>query len=781
MREKTSEENSKNIDILIHYQGDPTQLSSSLKADIQIIDDEFGYAKIKETEIKNLVQHPQILSVESNKLVMPSSLRKDFHRTNEFEKNTLMGIVLTPLQLQQIEHLNEKEGPMILIEMLSGRDPQGMIGSLDVILAVQKLREKGNKLGMNVKFYIPFHIVKNKQEEKESVFQAVLHKMSVNLMQPPSVRQNQPEEEQPIQPLTAEQLGLFSFCRNLLLPGFITLNYYIAYQSFFLSQNISLDTLCRSLVESFNTYYTVMPEQREDFLNHIRRFLQFFWISYLYSPYSIESLEAANILQFHTNPFLPLTGSGVIVGVVDTGIDYLHPAFQYEDGTTKIIRIWDQTIKGNPPQGGFYGTEYNEQQINEALQASRGGADPYAIVPSRDENGHGTFLAGVAAGRRVETAQGAFSGAAPDAELVIVKLKEASPYLRDWFAVQDVTVPLFQSSDVLAGIEYLYNLSLRLNRPLVVLIGLGTNQGTHDLEGRFQPLLMEIAKTAGVIMVCCAGNEGNTQKHARGILQRTGEVATIELKVAQGEKNFILNIWSQVADKLSIAITTPGGESTGLVRARRSEVQEVQFLLEATSIMIIFEFPEFQTGAEQIKVYFQNPTPGIWTIELYGDSIVNGIFDLWLPRSDWILPDTVFLEADADVTVTEPANSDAFIAVGAYDITNNSLWSGSSRGFTRTGQIKPDIVAPGVNIYGPVPGGGFATRTGTGAAAAVTAGASALVAEWGIKYGLSVPINTEQAKGMFALGARRDPLLRYPNQNWGYGILDLERIFRLLG
>lgn len=778
MKEKTSEDDSKSINILIRYKGDFTHLCSSIKAEIQSLDHEFGFGSIKVSEVKNLLEHPQILAVESNKLVLPTSLPKDFNVMNTLENNTIIGMVLAPVHLHEIEYLNEKEGPMVLIEILSNKNSNEKTGTVDVICAVQRLYEKAKKLRMAIKYYIAFHSAENVESE-DSIFKTILNQIHNNPTLLPSVRQNQPE---PVQPLTAEQLGLFSFCRNLFPgPGFITFNYYIAYQSFFLKQNISVDTLCRSVVESFNTYYTVMPEERQNFLNHLRRFIRFFWISYLYSPYSIQSLEAANIIQFHTNPYLSLTGSGVIVGVVDTGIDYLHPAFQYEDGTTKIIRIWDQTIKGNPPNGGFYGTEYIEQQINEAIQASRTGTDPYTIVPSRDENGHGTFLAGVAAGRQVQTNQGLFIGAAPDAELVIVKLKEASSYLRDWFGVQDVKVPLFQSSDVLAGIEYLYNLSLSLNRPLVVLIGLGTNQGSHDLQGRIQPSLMEIAKTAGVIMVCCAGNEGNTQKHARGILQRTGEKATIELKVAQGEKSFVLNIWCQLADKFSIAITSPGGETTGLIRARRSEVEELQFLLEASSIMVIFEFPEFQTGVEQILVYFQNPTQGIWTIELYGDNIVDGIFDLWLPRSDWILPDTVFLEAEANVTITEPATSDAFIAVGAYDIANNSLWSGSSRGYSRTGQIKPDIVAPGVNILGPVPGGGFATRTGTSVAAAVTAGASALMAEWGIKYGLSVPINTEQAKGMFALGARRDPQLRYPNPNWGYGILDLERIFRLLG
>lgn len=492
--------------------------------------------------------------------------------------------------------------------------------------------------------------------------------------------------------------------------------------------------------------------------------------SSLHGPYGKSSMESSGILVFHTHPYLPLTGRGVLVGVIDSGIDYTHRVFTYEDNTTKIASIWDQTIKGNPPEGFEYGTEYLMEDINTALESE----EPFSIVPSIDITGHGTFLSGMAAGR--EVIEEDFVGAAPDAELAIVKLKPAKEHLITNANIE-LDEPAYQSTDIMLGVKYLIKKANELSKPLVIVIALGSNQTGHDGTSILESYLESIADKRGIVLVTAQGDESNLSHHYRGQFVKNEASKNVDIKVGENNKGFNVLLWSKSPDKLSVAVTSPTGEYISRIAPRLDILQVIQLVLEKTEVAIFYELTESRTGDQLIVVSFRNPTPGIWTITVFGDLIVNGRFDMWLPRRGWVKEDTVFLEPDSYTTVTVPGTSVSLITSGGYNHKTGSLYISSGRGLTREDELKPDIVSPGVKVYGPLPGNKFGTMTGTSISTAITGGASALLLEWGIVLGNDVEMNTGKAKNYLIRGAYRKDELKYPNPEWGYGELNLFSVY----
>lgn len=486
----------------------------------------------------------------------------------------------------------------------------------------------------------------------------------------------------------------------------------------------------------------------------------------LYGPYGEVSLQEAGILDLHNHPYVPLRGQGTLVAIIDSGIDYTNPAFVYENKTTKITRLWDQTIQGAPPDGYLYGTEYTTEEINAALQSE----NPLEIVPSVDPTGHGTFLAGVSAG--LEKEEDSFVGAAPGADLLVVKLREGKQCLRDYFLVNEEAVT-YQSTDVLQGVQYCRRVANELGKPLSILIGLGCNEGGHDGSSISEQYLSQVGAQEGNVVTVAAGNEANAAHHYLGMIEEEEDSENFEVIVAEGERGLTLTIWDQAPDKIEISLVSPGGESIDRIPARVTQTQEVQLVLEETRVYIEYQLFEGRTGDQAIFVRLQDPTPGIWTFTIYGELIVNGRFDAWLPRIGWISPDTKFVQPDPYTTVSIPSTSTQTVTVGAYNHINNSLYLASGRGLTRDYELKPDLVAPGVNVIGPVLGGGYGTMTGTSVAAAHVAGASALLLEWGIVRGNDMEMNTQRVNNYLIRGARRRPVIEYPNREWGYGELNL--------
>lgn len=493
----------------------------------------------------------------------------------------------------------------------------------------------------------------------------------------------------------------------------------------------------------------------------------------LFTPLDILSLDEMGVIKLRNTP-LSLNGSEVLLGFIDTGIDYLSPLFQYADKTTRIVSIWDQTIVNMQasPDIFFYGTEYSKEQINAAIQSEI----PLSIVPSIDEYGHGTTLAGIAGGYTNETAD--FSGVTPLAEYLVVKLKPSKPYTREFFGVPENAI-CYSENDIMFGIAYLFNTARKLNRPIAICIGLGTNQGSHEGLGPLNDLISYYSNQVGIAIITAVGNEGNARHHFFSEIDKAVGSTLVELKVGNNENDFSMELWGNNPGTYTIDILSPSGEYIPRIPARMGEYRNIRFLFETTTIYIDYVIVESQTGDELILIRFKNPAPGIWKFRVYGSKITSG-FHIWLPVRGFISDDTFFLLPNQFTTITDPGNNLSAITATAYNPVSQSLFLEASRGYTRYNQINPDLAAPGVDIYAPLPDNQFGLVSGTSIAAAYITGISAMLLEWGIIKGNDRSMDTYQIKKYLIRGVKRSPSLTYPNREWGYGTVDIYSTFESL-
>lgn len=491
----------------------------------------------------------------------------------------------------------------------------------------------------------------------------------------------------------------------------------------------------------------------------------------LFGLISHESLEASGITRLRNIPNFDLRGQGVLIGFVDTGIDYSNPIFQNADGTTRIAAIWDQNIQsGNPPPIFGYGTEFSRSQINEALRS----ANPLEIVPSTDTNGHGTMIAGIAAGS--SDVESDFEGIATGSDLVVVKLKPAKRYLKEFFEIPQDAV-CFQENDIILGVDYLVQKAFELRRPMVICLALGSSQGGHGGRGFLSRYLSLIAPVPGIIVITATGNEGNARRHYLGRVDAVTRLDVVELNVGPGESGFCMELWGQAPSLFSIDIQSPFGEYIPRIAVSASENREITFIFEPTIINVDYVLVEGVSGDQLILLRFRNPTEGIWRFNVYERGDLSLDFNIWLPMEGFISENTYFIRSNPYITILEPGNAPGPVTVTAYNTADDSLYLNAGRGFTRRGLIKPDFAAPGVNITGPTLNQGFASFTGTSTASAHTAGVAALMLEWGISRGNIPGMSTIEFKVLAIRGARRSAELTYPNRDWGYGILDVYNIF----
>lgn len=507
----------------------------------------------------------------------------------------------------------------------------------------------------------------------------------------------------------------------------------------------------------------------------------------LYTLLDASSMESSGILASFSQPSLNTQGENTIIGIIDTGIDYRNPVFLGEDRSTRILGIWDQTIElnesgvskeraGQLPEDIFYGTAYTKEDIDRALASD----SPLDIVPSTDENGHGTFLAGIAAGRQELSGGEAFTGAAPRAFIAAVKLKPAKQYLRDYYVLPD-SAEAYQENDIMMGMKYLLSLARTKKLPLTILLALGTNLGSHEGTSPLAQYLDTISNFPGIITVTAAGNETGYSHHFFGTIGTDEEFEDAELRVAEGEAGFTLELWSQEPELFSIGFLSPTGEQISRIPNNTLTEQRITFVLENTVIYLNYQVAEAGTGSQLIVMRFVNPTPGIWRIRVYNSLYLRGEYHLWLPSKGFISDDTFFLRPSPDTVVTEPGNASQTITAGAFNHRSGGIYIHSSRGYTRLGRVKPDLAAPGVNVDGPGIQGaaGFPMRamTGTSAAASHVAGAAANLLSWAFREDSISYMNTSVAKTYLIRGADRNPVFAYPNREWGYGTLNLYGAF----
>ena len=567
-------------------------------------------------------------------------------------------------------------------------------------------------------------------------------------------------------------------------------DYIIEYNSLYFEQIQRQDGVCISCInDTWCILYTNYPGSR-----NINIQQGYYSVPKLYGLMDTTSFDASGITATLNQPLLNVRGQGVLIGFLDTGIDYLREDFKASGGRTRIAAVWDQTIQsGNyeedtgeaagteqydreQVQGMVqYGTVYTREDINAALAAEREGQNPYDIVPSRDENGHGTFLAGVAAAS--ETAD--YIGAAPEAEILMVKLKPAKKYLRDFYLLPE-RVEAYSETDMMMGVRFLQQYAIREKKPLVICVGLGTASGSRTGALPFADLLNTLARQVNTVVVTCTGNEANNRTHTSGLAVSDTEPSEIEITVGADERGFVMEIWAESLDILSVAITSPSGERISRIPARIDTGGVYNFLLERSQVAVDYRVVESASGYEVIFMRFINPAQGIWKIHVYSLTNIVGRYNAWLPLKQFLSGDTYFLNSNPSTTLTEPGAAERVISVGAYNHITDASYVASGRGYTATGLIKPDFVAPGVDVYGVRAGGGYTTRTGTSVAAAHAAGAAALLLTWGVTDGNLPYMGTNEVKSVLIRGAKRENNTMYPNNIYGYGKMDVIEAFHKL-
>lgn len=564
-------------------------------------------------------------------------------------------------------------------------------------------------------------------------------------------------------------------------------DYIIEYNSLYFEQIQRQDGVCISCInDTWCILYTNYPGSR-----NINIQQGYYSAPKLYGLMDTTSFDASGITATLNQPLLNVRGQGVLIGFLDTGIDYLREDFKASGGRTRIAAVWDQTIQSvnyeedtgeaagteqydrEQVQGMVqYGTVYTREDINAALAAEREGQNPYDIVPSRDENGHGTFLAGVAAAS--ETAD--YIGAAPEAEILMVKLKPAKKYLRDFYLLPE-RVEAYSETDMMMGVRFLQQYAIREKKPLVICVGLGTASGSRTGALPFADLLNTLARQVNTVVVTCTGNEANNRTHTSGLAVSDTEPSEIEITVGADERGFVMEIWAESLDILSVAITSPSGERISRIPARIDTGGVYNFLLERSQVAVNYRVVESASGYEVIFMRFINPAQGIWKIHVYSLTNIVGRYNAWLPLKQFLSGDTYFLNSNPSTTLTEPGAAERVISVGAYNHITDASYAASGRGYTATGLVKPDFVAPGVDVYGVRAGGGYTTRTGTSVAAAHAAGAAALLLTWVVTDGNLPYMGTNEVKSVLIRGAKRENNTVYPNNIYGYGKMDVIEAF----
>ncbi len=453
------------------------------------------------------------------------------------------------------------------------------------------------------------------------------------------------------------------------------------------------------------------------------------------------------------------------------GIDYTNPVFTDTLGNTRIAAIWDQTDQtGRTPAGIFYGSEYTREMIQEALRQS----NPRDVIPETDENGHGTFMASIAAGKL--DIENDFTGAAPEALIAMVKLKPAKQYLKDFYLVSGDAL-IYQENDIMMGVKYLLNLQRRLGMPMVIYLGMGTNNGGHTGATPLGFLLDYVATTIGTAVVTAAGNEANSSHHYFGEISEEGESEDVEIRVPANATGFALELWADAPEQYSVEIISPSGDTTRRIPVRIGGGGVYRYILDRSVAYVDYQILQSGTSSQLVFIRLSAPSAGVWTVRVFNDYFISGNYHMWLPITGMVNDEIVFLRPNPDTTVVVPSAAPRGISVAAYNHLNESIYINSSRGFTRSDEIKPEITAPGVNVYGALPGGRFSRRSGTSVAAAHVAGAAALVLQWGIIDG-NIPLMTNSdVKTIIIRGANRDLDIPYPSRIWGYGILDIYSSF----
>ena len=461
---------------------------------------------------------------------------------------------------------------------------------------------------------------------------------------------------------------------------------------------------------------------------------------------------------------LGLDGKDIVIGIVDTGIDILNEEFLNEYGRTRIKYAWDQSVNsssGDGYAGEFpFGTYYTEEQLNRFVEEGN------SVL--RGEDNHGNYLASIAAGRN--------NGIAVNSDLVVVKLKKAKENLKELYGVRQGEA--YSEADIMLAIAYILQCSYRLRKTVSILIGFGTNSGSHTGSAALEAYINNIGILRGVCVSVAGGNEGSAGHHTDGDIE-DNEQAVIEINVPE-KTAFTLEIWGKAPGVYAIGMDIAGGEIIDRIPPRFDRSQIIKPIFGGGTIYVDYFLVEGQAGDELILVRFFDTPRGLYRITLTATGTVEKQYRAWLPVSSFVPEGLVFTNPVTWGTVTVPGTAVTPIVSGAYNYSDGSIYVNGSRGYTANSVVKPDLAAPGVNITGAGPYGTKVTGSGSSISAACAVGAAALMQQWSRDRGLSPYINGNQIRQYLIRGADRENSRRYPDRYYGFGTLNLRKTFESL-
>lgn len=499
-----------------------------------------------------------------------------------------------------------------------------------------------------------------------------------------------------------------------------------------------------------------------------------YYISFpqIYNLLETSAVKASQVDSVQTGLPLHLTGDKVNIAIIDTGIDYLNEEFYDDDGNTRINAIWDQTIEDGTNEECLvsFGSVYLKDKINKAIEAKRNGENPYDIVPTKDTNGHGTHMAGIvgANGKNPE-----LKGMAPNCEYLIIKLAEEISFLKN----SQSEFVFFSLPIIISAIQFAYEYKINTNKPTIVLLPIGSNSGNHKGRSMLGEYIQSISETIGFAIVSGSGNQGIADCHVSGEITDLGDNQTIELIVGQGQKQLSIELWCNLPNIIDVELISPSGETTGVIPALLDSNKEYLFTLERTLISTYYDIPDIFSGDELIRIYMKSVQEGIWrirvTLKLGRDATYNG----WLCQKELLVNGTRFTPSDPYGTITTPGDSTIVITAAAYNQNNYNLLAYSGVSFREQYINNIDFATGGVNTKTVGLDNNVAIVNGTSLSAAVGAGACALLFEWGIVNGNYQYMYALSLKTFLSRGTIERAGDMYPNPQWGYGILNIYKIF----
>ena len=515
----------------------------------------------------------------------------------------------------------------------------------------------------------------------------------------------------------------------------------------------------------------------------------------------LQETGVSNLRRFEA---FGLTGRDVLIGFIDTGINVNLDIFKYEDGRSKVIAIWDQSIKEvGSDMGDFdssffeYGRFYDANEINDGIVSG----DDSFFMGGMDYNGHGTSLATQAI------------SIAPDSSLVVVKLKEAKNSLKNFYGIEE-SVLCFSETDVLAGILFLEEIARRENKSMVICLGIGTNQGEHEGKGFVGEVINYLSNSPGIAVVVAGGNEVVKRHHFRGdiflgeslgsslggsfvdlvrgsvddsVMEtyqdsrrdfiRESSIDEVEINVGESVKGFFFEIWTENPNNISIGLVTPTGEIVPRIINNNNNSEDIRFLFDNTSVLVAYDNNVASSGNAVVFIRFINPSEGIWRIQVYKNSLIEGRYDIWLPISGLVNSRLEIVNSNPETTLSQIANASYAITVSGYNHENGGIYVNSSRGYTFDERIKPDVAAPAVEIKSLNNRGNVIADSGTSISSAITSGIVALLFEWGIVNNNYRNMDGIIAKKFLIKGAVKEDGYVYPNKEWGYGKVNIYETF----